>query len=196
MQIIDDFLPHDQFIKLQNNILYDLPWYWVEHVSRPGGKPADMLDPMAMETDGLNHMVYDREFNTRTNTFDFFIDFFKQLNVEFGYDFSHLIRARLGMKTPRVGFTEQNYNLPHVDYYYPHDTIIYYLNDCDGDTRIFEPVFNSLPEPTMFATKQRITPKANRMILFNGLQYHTASNPINSSRRVIFNVNLLPLVSK
>ena len=34
-----------------------------------------------------------------------------------------------------------------------------------------------------------VDPKANRLLIINGLQYHTASNPINAKRRVIFNVN-------
>jgi hypothetical protein len=76
--------------------------------------------------------------------------------------------------------------------------MIYYLNDSDGDTRIFDQEFEAttnnfgIGHHDTFTTKHQITPKANRLLWFNGFRYHTASNPINSNRRVILNINLLP----
>ena len=68
-------------------------------------------------------------------------------------------------------------------------SVIYYLNKSDGDTWMFNETFKSLPEPDEFTVKDRITPKPNRLLVFNGLDYHTASNPINSTTRFIININ-------
>ena len=87
------------------------------------------------------------------------------------------------------GWNHQVYNLPHIDYNFPHKTVIFYLNDSDGPTWIFNEKFNGPEEPTKFTVGEKVDPKENRMILLDGLQYHTASNPINSDRRVILNVN-------
>lgn len=193
MQIFDNFLPDDEFTALQAKIMHhQFPWFYIEHVSIPNEDGKLINDPLAIETDGMFHVLYDKEFNTESFTNDILRTFYQQITKKLGFTKNHLIRSRLSMKFPKLGFTENNYNLPHVDYYYPHNSIIYYINDSDGDTRIFNEEFkiDQIEPTTMFTTKQRITPKANRLIFFNGFQYHTASNPLITSRRVIININL------
>ena len=99
------------------------------------------------------------------------------------------VRIRASLKTHKKGFTEQHYNLPHVDYHFPHKSVVYYVNESDGDTWMFNEEFKQFPEPDIFTVKQRITPKPNRLIIFDGLCYHTASNPINNDSRMIININ-------
>jgi hypothetical protein len=120
------------------------------------------------------------------------------MEKELGFTQNHLIRVRMSIKFQKQGFTSNNYNIPHVDYCYPHETLILYLNDSDGDTRIFNEWSTYTGKgtaigPESFTTQTRVTPKANRLIWFNGLQYHTASNPIEETKRAIININLEPL---
>lgn len=196
VQVIDDFMEEEQFKKLQNILVgHSFPWFYTEYVSLAPTEGQKIKDPLAMETPGYSHIFYDGETDRSSLTIDLLEDFFKTLTRRLGYTGKHLIRARASIKNPKPGFTEENYNLPHVDYYFPHDTIVFYINDCDGDTRMFNEFFTPVPG-TMgigsetFTTQQRIPPKANRLLLFDGLQYHTASNPINSNHRIIININL------
>jgi hypothetical protein len=194
LKIIDNFLPIDQFQQLADVVLSEkFPWFYSQHVSLA---PEDNIvkDPLAVETDGFNHVIYDKPYDVTSFTYELFMPFFKKL-ATLNFTEKHLIRARCSMKHPRVNYSADNYNLPHVDYFRPHETLIYYFNDCDGDTRIFDQLFVPVPGTSgigydKFTTRTRINPKANRLVWFNGLQYHTASNPINSSRRVILNINL------
>ena len=197
LKVIDDFLPQDQFREIADAVLSEkFPWFYSQYVSLA---PEDNVvkDPLAVETDGFNHVIYDRPYDVTSFTYELFVPFFKQLE-RFKFTKNHLIRARCSMKQPRVNYNEDNYNLPHVDYYFPHETMIFYFNDCDGDTRIFDQTFVPVPGGPgigydRFSTRTRVSPKANRLVWINGLQYHTASNPINSGRRVILNINLDPL---
>lgn len=189
MQVIDNFLPETVFEQLQETVMKpEFPWFYIEHVSIDP-KDNDILDKNAVETDGYYHVVYDPRYEAVSFTNDFFKPFYDQLET-LGYTIDDLIRVRLSVKHPRIGFTEQNYNLPHVDYHEPHDTIIFYLNDSDGDTHIFNQRYTVLGSKENFTIKSKITPKANRLLLIDGLQYHTASNPFQSSRRVVLNINL------
>ena len=70
-------------------------------------------------------------------------------------------------------------NMPHVDLYYPHTVILYYVNDSDGDTVIYK---NK-------KEWKRFTPKQGSMITFDGSLYHTAEQPKNGTRCVI-NLNV------
>jgi len=197
IRIIDNFLPDLEFAKLQEYILsVNFPWFYCEHVSLP---PAEnfITDPLAVETDGFHHIFYDKEYDVESFATEYLNNFYKRLEEQLGFTKNNFIRIRSSMKSPKLGFTSENYNLPHIDYFFPHETLIYYLNDSDGDTRIFDQEFaqtknNWDEEPEKFTTKCRITPKANRLLWIDGFRYHTASNPIESKRRVIININLLP----
>jgi hypothetical protein len=191
MQIIDNFLPKDKFARLYNEVMEQpFPWYYTSRVSLPKGT-HDFEDGTAIETAGWYHTLYDTDIGT-SGCYNLFQDFFIELENHFGFTFEQLLRARLSLKTPKVGFTEDNYNLPHIDYNFNHLVLLYYINDSDGDTRFFNEFFKEFPGPINFTVQQTIRPMANRLVVFDGLQYHTASNPIESDRRVIFNLNLLP----
>ena len=80
-------------------------------------------------------------------------------------------------------------NYPHQDQPEHRDTwiFLYYVNDSDGDTIIFD------GEPPNVEIRQRITPKANSGVFFSNKYWHASSNPISPNRRVNINFNLMEL---
>ena len=89
-------------------------------------------------------------------------------------------------------------------------SVIFYVNDSDGDTIIYkekyqsegaslsDPSYTSLGKPPnikpvipkTLTEEERVTPKANRLLLFNGEHWHTGQSPTKHSRRVLINFNL------
>jgi|TARA_B110000090_G_C13144009_1_gene354975 hypothetical protein len=186
MLVIDDFLPEQQFKTMQSSLLgNDFPWYFLPTVSRP---PGSYIPLGSTETFGWFHNFYSKEDNINSPTIEILKPLLDGIQQHDNADF---IRIRASLKTHLKGFTENDYNLPHVDYNFPHMSVIYYLNKSDGDTWMFNEVFKSFPEPDEFTVNDRITPKPNRLLVFNGLNYHTASNPINSNTRFIININYI-----
>jgi hypothetical protein len=200
-QIFDNFLNQDYFEDLASAVLGDkFPWFYKECASADPRLNIPNSSKLSLETWGLDHTVYEKEQGVESFAFVLFEELFKNIERSFGFKFDQLIRARLGAKFPKIGFTSDNYNLPHIDYFYPHETLIFYFNDSDGDTRIFDqwgmyPMKNDFREdwPTEFTTQARVTPKANRLLWLNGLQFHTASNPIHTTNRVVINMNFKTL---
>jgi len=83
---------------------------------------------------------------------------------------------------------------PHVDFpYIKHNSAIFYINDSDGDTILYneECPVGSKEQLTLddLTECKRITPKANRLLLFEGNYWHTGESPVDHARRVIFNMN-------
>ena len=186
MLVIDDFLPEQQFKTMQSSLLgNDFPWYFLPTVSRP---PGSYIPLGSTETFGWFHNFYSKEDNINSPTIEILKPLLDGIQQHDNADF---IRIRASLKTHLKGFTENDYNLPHVDYDFPHMSVIYYLNESDGDTWMFNEVFESFPEPDEFTVADRITPKPNRLLVFNGLNYHTASNPVNSNTRFIININYI-----
>ena len=195
-EVIDNFLPLNQFERLQDSILSaEFPWFYIEHVSLD---PIDdnIVDDYAVETDGYAHLFHEKERNLTAVTYRILDDFNNQLENRLGITREDILRSRASIKHPKIGYTKENYNLPHVDYFTPHLSLIYYVNDSDGATRIFNEKFTPTPKGSSlgisydtFTVKDTVEPKANRLLIINGLQYHTASNPIEYKRRVILNIN-------
>lgn len=194
--VIDGFLDVNDFNELVSFVAGPkFPWFYIDTVSLPSEDGKKIKDPMAVETSGLSHVMFDQDWDAKSYTYNFFQTFFKELDNKLGFKETDIIRARASLKWPKVGYTPDNYSLPHVDYYYPHETLIFYLNNSDGDTFIFDQHFvdtgdDSKDIPSVYSIQQRITPKANRLVWIDGLHFHTASNPISTDKRIILNINL------
>jgi hypothetical protein len=108
-----------------------------------------------------------------------------------------IYRIRLGLLT----VTQQHQiNDPHIDFDTPHNTGLIYLNNADGPTILYENKYNihSKLDGQEYLKKvvndkltiaQRIDPVVNRMVIFDGLTYHSSSTPTTVSRRVVLNFN-------
>lgn len=93
-------------------------------------------------------------------------------------DIKTLFRVRVGMHIPDV--TWNSHHGPHVDDDHPHNVILYYVNDSDGDTYFFN---------NQRKVIKRVTPRKNRMVVFDGDILHASSYPIKSSIRITLNLN-------
>jgi len=100
------------------------------------------------------------------------VDFFKIKNIK-------VLRVKTNLQTNNVLINKNYHSSPHVDQDEKHMVGIYYVNDCDGDTRIFK-------KNKLF---KLIKPKAGRMVLFNGALKHSAGFPVKSQVRCVINFN-------
>lgn len=84
-------------------------------------------------------------------------------------------------------FTKDNYNIPHVDVPGPGLlSMVYYVNDSDGDTFLFNEFQNS-NKVTEVTLKQRVSPRKGRAVIFDSNRFHASSNPINNTSRFVIN---------
>jgi len=209
MQIIDNFFPEDKFKELQDLILGPaMPWYYIPNISVPEWLQVD--DPLAVETDALQCLMFDRGRNYVSEEYNVLEEYFYNMMIKLGYQKENLMRVRAAMKWPKIGVTADTYNIPHIDSPKAHKTAVFYLNDSDGDTRLFHQKQPTLETPNLdkdasqeeidlysaqfiktgFTVEHTVTPKANRLVIFDGMQYHTAGHPVTTNRRVILNINI------
>ncbi len=71
----------------------------------------------------------------------------------------------------------------HTDFPYDHTTAIFYMNNSDGNTLLFDRQGNDLIE--------EIEPVENRLVIFDGLMQHTGHSPSNHKSRVLINMNFM-----
>jgi hypothetical protein len=119
--------------------------------------------------------------------------FCEKANIEY----HALLRIRVGLFTRSI--TEAKHHNPHVDYSEPHRTAVYYVNDCDGDTFVFEETIDdvgvedsgSYANANRFRIRRSITPQRGKMICFDGRHYHASSYPTKASKRIAVTFNFV-----
>ena len=96
-----------------------------------------------------------------------------------------LVRARCDMT---VGNGVEVLHPPHVDLFgEDHTTAICYVSDSDGDTV----VYNETEASDEYTVMKTISPKKNRLCVFDGSHYHTGHSPMKHKNRILINANFI-----
>ena len=85
-------------------------------------------------------------------------------------------------------FIGKNIDTPHIDLQTPHTVFLYYLCDSDGDTVIYDYKSKNKKDIPYFENiknLKRIKPKQGRVVVFDGLYWHTAEQPTKDVRCII-----------
>jgi hypothetical protein len=82
----------------------------------------------------------------------------------------------------------------HIDIFYPHISMVYYINDSDGDTKFYKLKegssdnfikYVSNKEYDRFQEFKSVSPKKGRVVVFDGLILHHSTYPKYGDRYVI-----------
>lgn len=175
MKIIDNFLTPSYHRQIEKHLLSpQCPWYYHQNITNVDDKTSSL---------------HDFGFGSNITT-----DGKKWINTFF-LPFAYQIQDQLPMQTTigrmRLDMTLYNpdgvVHHPHVDSEEPHFASIYYVNDSDGDTILY----NETELSKEYTSQARIEPKANRLLIFNGKYYHTGSSPSHHKNRIIINSNFM-----
>lgn len=101
----------------------------------------------------------------------------RSLQVVPEFDTHRLIRAQVNCvhRTQTAQITP-----PHRDFDAPGCVYIYYANDSDGDTILFDDDGNIEAE---------VTPSAGHLVRMDSRQWHCQTTPIRTERRFVINLN-------
>jgi hypothetical protein len=109
-------------------------------------------------------------------------------------------RIKINKTKPYKFDANEEYRLLHVDRLEEHMTIIYYINDSDGDTLIFHDENNKHLnhfakdnvnlDSENFVLTNTISPQKGRVVVFDGKLWHYGKYPTKSERNII-NINLV-----
>ena len=106
-------------------------------------------------------------------------DLFRAILAKLDLNTGEILRCKANFQTQHRSKINGTYNTPHVDNETPHYTGIYYVNNCDGDTFLFD------------GKKEiaKISPKQGRIVIFDGATLHAGSHPYLSDFRMVINFN-------
>ena len=191
MQILDNLIPETA----QNRWLgmiddRDWPWFYRRDITyMPGqNRPNFFTDK---HTSGYYCPIYYQGTSNYPSVMPWCYQILDNMTERTGIKVNDLIRIQINLlyQNPSKNYTTDSWNSAHVDNADAHKVLLYYINDSDGDTFLFNE--RSGTEINALSIQQRVSPKKGRAILFDGDQYHASSNPINSFKRYAINFNFV-----
>jgi|TARA_R110000796_G_scaffold104978_3_gene214974 hypothetical protein len=159
MKVIDNFLPLDQFKKIQSTITgFSFPWFYNDYVND--------------EDDDEENFQFTHLFYSKLRNSDFF-SLLEPLIKKLNMDSIARIKANLLVKTK----TKQVFNFHNdFDWKYKWNTAIFYINTNNGKT-IFK------------HNNKQITSRENRVVIFDGRLKHAGTTCTDSKNRIVINLN-------
>lgn len=119
----------------------------------------------------------------------------EKLNLKIKY----IHRIRLGLILPNEDY--KIINIPHIDSEKPHYAGLLYLTNNDGETVLYNEMYNldrrinSFERHKQiicnggFTVAEKIESRENRFIIFQGNRYHSSTSPTNIKERITVNYN-------
>ena len=188
IKVIDNFINPAYYKAIEDCLLNQCSWTWLSSITDAELTDKDVTTPIF----GFSHRIFHEK--PESQFYHFLLPMFLQAKEEINA--KAFLRARADM-TVITG--EQVTHEPHIDMpkTYGHINMILYIGNSDGDTIIYKEKFSakepySEPKiPKTLTEEQRVTPKANRVVIFSGEHWHTGQSPRNHNRRVIINSNFM-----
>ena len=183
IKIIDNALNGSLLISIQEKIESEqMSWYFLENSASSEDKELIKQAPLnfsfghtvlTIEEDSDAPVVLSNLYDS-TNSIGLILKDAFELEKIY-----NIFRLRWGMTTT---LNKIHSHTPHTDFLFPHKVILFYLNDSDGDTYFYDKEHKIIDS---------VTPKENRAVLFDGSILHSSSKPIEFSRRIVLNINLI-----
>lgn len=195
---IENIIPLDYQNHIEKIMLgSDFPWYYNPNLVSPDQQLLQRVD----NHQGFNHLFLEsgKPSTYFQSVYPLVLSITSQ---ECMASANNLVRMRANLTLNAAGSSLQHH-LPHIDTWRPHWVAIYYVNDSDGDTIIFNETndtYNSGQTDinkslsNNFTIKRRVTPKKGKVLIFEGKYYHTSSWPTVNKCRSVININLENLV--
>jgi len=192
--VIDNIIPKDYQDHILN-LMTGWDFGWVFNQSMVSGDE----DFQTQEDNhaGFNHFFYEHN-EPKSMHFNVMYPLVLSITSQANVSFNQLIRMRANLTLPNK-VSKLDWHMPHIDSFFEHWNAIYYVNDSDGDTVIFNETNDTYSsgqddiiriKENNFTVKQRVTPKKGRILIFPGKYYHSSSWARNSKFRMVINMNL------
>jgi len=196
-KIIDNFLDPDYYQLIVSHFLgdVDIPnvqWNYERDMS--GNKHSVIKkytgkeEPVGISYQGFSHPVWQAN-HQYSPYYRVLLPMIEKIRRLLENTYCYRIMAYMTLQTESKRNFGHHVDMPGTK----HNSAIFYLNDSDGDTCLYneENPLDNVEEviPKSLTLAERVQPKANRLLCFEGNYWHSSYSPVVSPRRIIFNMN-------
>jgi hypothetical protein len=180
--LINNLVPSSYANILEDELSKTMPWYYTP--SSSGEVKVDKNDKNVVDVPQMHHVFLESDGTTSPyfpliQPLVWFVEQHLQINIK------SLNRIKANLLQPGSA-TLTNYNIPHIDHPADdHISMIYYVHDADGDTRIFDKTIDQGHEGLNCIGQ--FNPVKGRALVFKSNRFHASAPPVNATKRMIIN---------
>lgn len=184
IKVIENFLPESYADSLET-ICRNIPWYLYENISGFVKSDSSEVNTGNFQF-GFSHVAF-MDGVKKSEHFESILPLIYFMEEKTGIKVNQLYRVRLALNTSIGADTQHN---AHVDMEIPHKVLLYYVNDSDGDTIMYNEMHDlGLDAPESYSVYKRVKPAKNKAVVFDGWRYHSSSKPVSTATRFIINID-------
>ena len=151
---------------------HDFDWRWFDYSSYDStDKITQLVHPLS-----LNNTTVSKHYESFKSLLYFFED-------RTGIQIKNILKLKVNLKPQTNVYSEEEIDASiHKDMLEDNNyiSIVYYINDSDGDTVVYDEDKKTVVES--------MTPSSGGCIYFNSNQWHKATPPKETSKRLIVNI--------
>lgn len=185
MQIIDSFIPKQYQIELFNTISGTrFDWNYQDHTIANHPDPRYFHKEPYRDTPYFHHLFFRDDRDKVSPYFGLVKPLLMFFEHRTGYKIKHTVRVVANLLLPT---TNTIIGIPHLDADSATSdlkTILYYINDIDGHTTLFNEEYKGNP-PESLTILDTVNPKMGRAVIFDSERYHSSGTPTKGRRMVI-----------
>lgn len=172
--VIDDFVDLQTKNKIED-IMFDCPWILrIDHTIKFFEKDKYRKFYSPIEYDVCPAIISNVEFVPQLNSL--WKSLIKSVCKKISFNLKKIDRSLAGIQGIQLLDKNSKIGYPHINQKTPHLVFLYYVNDSDGNTILYDDRKN---------IKKEISPKRGRILLFDGKTYHSSSSPTKNVRCII-----------
>ena len=191
--ILDDLIEEE----LQNQIedaMFDCSWLF--KIDNTFDYDASLMGMKYRKF--LNPFVYDISPSIITNLqknqkiFKLFNPIIEKTCNHINFNLEQISRCIAGIQGVQVMRKQNKICNIHINQETPHLVLLYYVNDADGETLLYDKTADDIEDDEMYLDEKhefnvvnKIMPKQGRILLFDGKTYHSSSSPTTEMRCII-----------
>jgi hypothetical protein len=174
----------------------EIPYFYAPNTSYADNDPAFKhyteltKNSNIVENGQFTHAVLD-EGHIVSNLHGFVYPILYIFAEKAGITVNKISRIKINLILQDKTFKNINYNFPHSDRGTGDKVFLYYINDSDGDTFLFNEYDDYETIPDTFTVKDRITPRKGTGVFFLSNRFHASSNPAIAKNRYVINFNFI-----
>lgn len=189
---IDKFLP-EKYVYDIEEIVKDLPMYYSINTSyAPEDKHFEYWNDQLAKSTIVDNGQFTHAVFHKGEIFSKYYGLLYPILYLFaekaGIVVNEIVRIKINLLLRDKTFTKENYNFPHSDRD-GKNVFVYYINDSDGDTVLFNEFDNLKTIPNNFTVYDRITPQRGSGAFFESMRFHASCNPAITQHRYVINFN-------
>ena len=183
VKIIDNFLTKTYYKKILELMSGpNFEWWYSDNISNSNHKQIDAFNEY-----GFSHYFWHPKYKSADRFSSFIEPMLYQIKDATDCDLIWRARADMVTWTGKEDFI----HLAHIDFPFPNKASVFYVNETDGDTIFYNVKRTDNLDVKNLKEYDRISPKANRLIIFDGDLLHTGCSPIKHKNRIIINSNYI-----